>query len=109
MNPPVAGVRIPVIDRRAGEPIDRWIRSDGQILLREIGLRPCYVVLDFGCGSGAYTLPASKVVGQCGRIFALDRENKRSIESFSDCWAYKKLERRNRITREYWNLLFIVK
>jgi ubiquinone/menaquinone biosynthesis C-methylase UbiE len=29
-------------------------------------------VLDFGCGSGTYTIPAGKLVGEAGRVYALD-------------------------------------
>jgi cobalt-precorrin-6B (C15)-methyltransferase len=30
------------------------------------------MVLDFGCGSGTYTIPAAKAVGATGRVYALD-------------------------------------
>jgi ubiquinone/menaquinone biosynthesis C-methylase UbiE len=40
--------------------------------LREIGIRAGHVVLDFGCGSGTYTIPAAKLVGNGGRVYALD-------------------------------------
>ena len=28
--------------------------------------------LDFGCGTGDFTIPAAKIVGKKGRVFALD-------------------------------------
>ncbi|MBW2057823.1 MAG: class I SAM-dependent methyltransferase [Deltaproteobacteria bacterium] len=43
-------------------------------LLEELGIRAGQKVLDFGCGSGTYAIPASRIVGQGGRIYALDRD-----------------------------------
>ncbi len=36
------------------------------------GIEPGLYILDFGCGLGFNTIPAAKVVGDTGRIFALD-------------------------------------
>jgi ubiquinone/menaquinone biosynthesis C-methylase UbiE len=30
------------------------------------------VVLDYGCGAGSYSIPAAKIVGSLGKIYALD-------------------------------------
>jgi len=40
--------------------------------LRSIGLRDGMTVLDFGCGTGNYTIAAAKLVGKKGRVYALD-------------------------------------
>jgi ubiquinone/menaquinone biosynthesis C-methylase UbiE len=40
--------------------------------LFEIGIRARHFVLDFGCGSGTYTIPAAKLVGKGGKVYALD-------------------------------------
>ena len=42
-------------------------------MLQEIGVRRGQIVLDFGCGSGAYTIPAAKIVDEQGRVYALDK------------------------------------
>jgi len=41
--------------------------------LEKVGIQPGYRVLDFGCGKGSYTIPAAKIVGNKGGIYALDR------------------------------------
>ena len=44
-------------------------------VLESIGIRKGQTVLDFGCGSGTYTIPAAKIVGEQGRVYALDKDN----------------------------------
>lgn len=41
-------------------------------LLREAGVRPGDAVLDFGCGPGSFSLAAARLVGESGRVYALD-------------------------------------
>lgn len=54
-----------------------------EILIR-IGVREDQIVLDFGCGSGNYTIPAAKIVGNKGKLYALDK----------DAYKLKELARR---------------
>ena len=55
------------------EDIRRWFAEQGQRFLRKVGLRVGDVVLDFGCGRGCYTIPAARVVGNRGVVYAVDR------------------------------------
>ncbi len=41
-------------------------------LLEQAGLKHHQVVLEVGCGPGYYTIPASKLVGENGFIYAID-------------------------------------
>ncbi len=41
-------------------------------MLSEVGIGEGQSVLDFGCGSGTYSIPAAELVGRNGRIHALD-------------------------------------
>lgn len=41
-------------------------------VLTELGVSHGDVVLDFGCGGGTYTIPAARLVGERGRVYALD-------------------------------------
>jgi predicted nicotinamide N-methyase len=44
-------------------------------LLRRLEIRTGQTVLDFGCGSGTYAIPAAEIVGQTGRVYALDKDH----------------------------------
>jgi ubiquinone/menaquinone biosynthesis C-methylase UbiE len=43
-------------------------------VLERIGIRRGQTVLDFGCGYGIYTIPVAKIVGEQGRVYALDKD-----------------------------------
>jgi len=43
-------------------------------LLERIGIRRGQAVLDFGCGYGIYTIPVARIVGEQGRVYALDKD-----------------------------------
>lgn len=46
--------------------------SPREDVLKEVAIRPGAHVLDFGCGSGSYVVPAAALVGESGKIYALD-------------------------------------
>jgi len=54
------------------------IELDSQALevVQQIGIRRGQTVLDFGCGSGTYTIPAARIVGDQGEVYALDKDKK---------------------------------
>ena len=41
---------------------------------QQIGIRRGQTILDFGCGSGTYAIPAARIVGEQGRVYALDKD-----------------------------------
>lgn len=48
--------------------------------LQRIGIKSGQSVLDFGCGSGTYTIPVAKIVGNQGKVYALDKD-KNALDS----------------------------
>jgi ubiquinone/menaquinone biosynthesis C-methylase UbiE len=50
-----------------------WYEKVGVDFLEKIGIKKGYTVLDFGCGRGHYTVPTSKIVGNIGMVYALDK------------------------------------
>ena len=41
-------------------------------VLKEVGIKPGFQVLDYGCGPGGYINPLAELVGKSGKIYALD-------------------------------------
>lgn len=56
------------------EAMPQWEIVDGVKFLKKIGLKSAQRVLDFGCRVGHYTIPAAKVVGSEGIVYAVDKE-----------------------------------
>lgn len=59
----------------ADNQMEWWERDGGVRFLKKIGLRRDQHVLDFGCRVGHYTIPAAKVVGNKGIVYAADKES----------------------------------
>jgi ubiquinone/menaquinone biosynthesis C-methylase UbiE len=41
-------------------------------ILKEVGIKLGFQVLDYGCGPGGYIVPLAKLVGESGKVYALD-------------------------------------
>jgi len=50
------------------------LESQAFEVLERVGIKRGQIVLDFGCGSGTYTIPAAKIVSEQGRVYALDKD-----------------------------------
>jgi ubiquinone/menaquinone biosynthesis C-methylase UbiE len=50
----------------------RDIFSPRERILGEVGIKPGFHVLDYGCGPGSYLLPTRDLIGDAGKIYALD-------------------------------------
>ena len=55
--------------------MDKWLDEKGEAVLREVGIKKSDIILDFGCGSGNYAIPAAKIVDKAGVVYALDKNN----------------------------------
>ena len=71
--------------------IKKWIERNGVEFLKNIGIGEGNIVLDFGCGEGHYTIPAAKVVGKNGRVYALDKD-RGVLNKLKQIAAEEKLE-----------------
>jgi ubiquinone/menaquinone biosynthesis C-methylase UbiE len=54
--------------------IEYWINKEGTVFLKKVGIRNGQTVLDFGCRNGNYTIPAARIVGKDGLVYALDKD-----------------------------------
>lgn len=66
-------------DDEMKDDLERWLDGKGERVLRKIGIRKGQTVLDFGCGSGVYTVPVARIVSEEGIVYALDRD-KRALD-----------------------------
>jgi ubiquinone/menaquinone biosynthesis C-methylase UbiE len=62
---------------------NEWLRGHTKEVLTAIGLEEGQRVLDFGCGSGLYAIPAARLVGGEGKIYALDK-NPEALQKLKD-------------------------
>jgi ubiquinone/menaquinone biosynthesis C-methylase UbiE len=71
-------VRIPqrVYFRSSMIPDERERRKwqNPESTLFNAGLRSCLTFVDVGCGDGFFALPAAKIVGETGRVYAFDED-----------------------------------
>jgi ubiquinone/menaquinone biosynthesis C-methylase UbiE len=51
---------------------EEWLKNKGKNVLQELGIKKGQKILDFGCGSGVYSIIAASIIGNEGKIFALD-------------------------------------
>ncbi len=54
---------------------ERRKRQNPEQILRNAGLKEGMCFMDIGCNNGFFTLPAAKIVGENGKIYAVDIDN----------------------------------
>ncbi|MGC9307470.1 MAG: class I SAM-dependent methyltransferase [Thermoplasmatota archaeon] len=65
----------------------RWLEGLGMEMLKKIGIQPGHHVLDFGCGSGFYAIPAAMLVGDEGKVIALDKNRRKLKVAAQRAWT----------------------
>jgi len=60
--------------------LDFWLKERADDCLAAIGVSPGQKVLDFGCANGSYTIPAASIVGEQGKVYAMDN-NAEALET----------------------------
>ena len=61
------------------DDVKKWLQEKVDAFLRRLGLRQGQTVLDFGCNEGNYTIASARVVGESGKVYALEK-NKDSLD-----------------------------
>jgi uncharacterized protein (TIGR00106 family) len=88
--------------------VQEWATKKSESFLRKIGIREGQNILDFGCRSGVYTLPAGRIVGEEGRVYAIDKEKEQldmleqetKLHGLTNIEVVKKLDWKNEIDKE---------
>jgi len=62
------------------QEVKEWLHNKAERMLRKIDIQKNQTVLDFGCRFGNYTIPAAKIVGERGKIYAVDKDKNRLNE-----------------------------
>jgi len=52
------------------------LKSQVSEVLERLGIIRGQIVLDFGCGPGTYAIPTAKIVGEQGKVYALDKDKR---------------------------------
>ncbi len=60
--------------------VDKWIKGQGIRFLKEVGIKKGDIIFDCCCGEGNYTIPAAKIVGKNGMVYAIDM-NKNKLDA----------------------------
>jgi ubiquinone/menaquinone biosynthesis C-methylase UbiE len=55
-----------------GDETERRKWQNPEAILTAIGLKAGFTFIDVGCGEGFFAIPAAKIVGRKGRVYALD-------------------------------------
>ena len=70
----------------------KW--QNPQSTLLDAGLRPSITLVDIGCGDGFFALPAVRIVGETGKVYAFD-EDPDAIDRLK--WKATRRRRRRRL------------
>jgi tRNA A58 N-methylase Trm61 len=49
-----------------------WLVEHATEMLIKVGVRKGQTVLDYGCGSGTFTIPSARIVGERGKVYAFE-------------------------------------
>ena len=49
-----------------------WLADNALEVLQKVGISQGQTVLDYGCGPGIFTIPCARIVGEKGKVYALE-------------------------------------
>ena len=59
---------------------DKWTKEHGVKFLKKVGIKKGDMVFDCCCGEGNYTIPAARIAGKNGTVYAMDM-NKNKLDT----------------------------
>jgi tRNA A58 N-methylase Trm61 len=54
-----------------------WLAEHASEVLVHVGVSRAQTVLDYGCGSGIFTIPSARIVGKRGKVYAFEARSDR--------------------------------
>lgn len=57
---------------QGGMEFREWLAENASEVLRRVGLREEMIILNYGCGTGRFTILSAKIVGRKGKVYAAD-------------------------------------
>jgi ubiquinone/menaquinone biosynthesis C-methylase UbiE len=79
---------------------DKWVNKYGVIFLRQAGIKKGDIVFDCCCGEGNYTIPAAKISGSNGTVYAMDM-NKDKLDRLREKFYLENLKNISIIELEF--------
>ena len=52
--------------------VDKWTKEYSVKFLKEVGIKKGDTIFDCCCGEGNYTIPAARIAGKNGTVYAMD-------------------------------------
>lgn len=80
--------------------VDKWTKEQGIKFLKEVGIKKGDIIFDCCCGEGNYTIPAAKISGKNGMVYAMDM-NKNKLDTLKEKSNLENLVNINIIEKEF--------
>jgi ubiquinone/menaquinone biosynthesis C-methylase UbiE len=80
--------------------VDKWIKKQGIKFLKEVGIKEGDIIFDCCCGEGNYAIPAAKISGKNGMVYAMDM-NKNKLDTLKGKSNLENLKNIKIIEKEF--------
>ena len=70
--------------------VDKWTKEHSVKFLEEVGIKKGDIVFDCCCGEGNYTIPAARIAGKNGTVYAMDT-NKNKLGTLKEKFNLENL------------------
>jgi len=80
--------------------INKWTKEHSVKFLKEVGIKKGDIIFDCCCGEGNYTIPAARIAGKNGTVYAMDM-NKDRIDILKEKSNLENLKNIKIIEKEF--------